>query len=315
MHFLGIDWRDRKPYLVFRKNLKNSVEKVVSLESGNTFTIEVKDKKYCTGYRDTSLKETFTCTGTKTVFKKEFHQCFECRSHETIHFFAVQSLNDEQTNILRTKNHFCYLNLFGYDIVKVGVATEQGKWRRVLEQGSDSTLFFAETDGIAAREIENFVSKNFPIRQAVTYAQKMKLLKEFIPEHEAKSKLLQIFFDIKLSIPKEYQVCLSDVPEFSYNQKYYQLLIPDNFDNVLYIENIHRGDAFSGQIIGIPGQVLLYENEGKFYALNTNKLKGFIVDYSNTSSINNTSFQNKTISYTKIKKFPKKKAIEDSFLF
>src|SRR5687767_13565634 len=98
MHFLGIDWRDRKPYFVFRKNLSRLEEKVTSINTGEVFTLEVKDKKYCTGYRDTSLKETFVCPQKKEVFKKDLHQCFECRSHETVHFFAVQSLNEEQTN-------------------------------------------------------------------------------------------------------------------------------------------------------------------------------------------------------------------------
>lgn len=298
-HLLGIEWKERKPYLVYRKDRFSLEETEIQLKNGSTFSLKILDQKHCIGYRDTSLHEQFLCKEDKLVWKKDLYQCFACRNHETVHFFSLAGLSEEQTEILRGKNHFNYLNLFGNDIVKVGVATEGGRWRRVLEQGADSTLFFTETDGVTAREIENFVSQSFEIRQAVTSLQKVKLLKELIPEKESRSKLLQTYFQIKLSIPEKYKQYLIDTPEFSYNDTYYQLSELEDMNEITFIDEGNTGDVFSGEIIGIPGQLLLYKYQGRYFALNMNKIKGFLVAITDKAQVNKISTLSKRVQFKK----------------
>jgi hypothetical protein len=294
-HYLGIEWRERKPFLIYRKDPEVLEKTFDELRTGNKFTIKITGKKECTGYHDEKTHKEELCPGHKHVWKKDLYQCFECRNHETLNFFSLAGLNAEQTEILRGKQYYNYLNLFGNDIVKVGVTTEGNKWKRVLEQAADSTLFFTQTDGITAREIENFVSKNFQIKQAVTSIQKVKLLKELIPEKESKAKLLATYFQIKLALSEEYKEFLIDIPEFSYNDKYFGFKELEKIDEIRFVDEAQVGDVFSGEIIGIPGQILLYQQDDKYFALNTSKIKGFLFEFKDKPEMNKINVFSKRI--------------------
>lgn len=173
-HFLGLKWSDKKPYMVFRTDRRIRDEHMIELNGGVELTIKIIDSKYCIGPGE-------VCPYNRSIQNgKNESKCFSCRQGEFTQIMPIKTLKDYQIEDLKNQPHFNYINIFGNELLKAGVASKKDKTKRVLEQGSIATLYFAQSDGFRARQIEDFVSEQLKVTQHVAWPTKFKLLNENI---------------------------------------------------------------------------------------------------------------------------------------
>jgi hypothetical protein len=193
-------------------------------------------------------------------------------------FMHIKSLNHQQITKLKEQPHFNYVNIFGHEVLKTGVSAASRKFTRILEQAATATIFFSQCDGYVSRQIEDYVSRELKIKQAVNWETKLKTLKSHIEPDAAKLKLEEIFKNIVDVLPEDLQPYLLPTAEFHYNIEKYQLNLPSNVTSIKFINDLHTGDLVSGQVAGILGQAILLTNNNELFALNVKALQGFVVE-------------------------------------
>ena len=164
---------------------------------------------------------------------------------------------------------------------KTGVSSDTRKFTRILEQGAITTLYFAACDGYTSRKIENFVSRNLKIKQAVTYDQKLKNILNEIDEATARAKSGEMYSHLKEIFPDEFKYALLEKEEFYYNLPLFDLQLDEKTDSVFFINEIESGDQISGKIIGTYGDIIFLDNENKIFALHGSSLAGYEIENHN----------------------------------
>lgn len=275
IHFLGISWRDELPRFTYRLNRIIDVSESLLLENGNTFTIHISGKRYCVGDHGPCPYDRELTTD-----QKRGKSCYLCGQRDFIQYMPLKGLTDAQHDVLRTQPHFNYINCFGASLVKVGVASNHNKRKRVLEQGAFATMYFADSDGFTVRQIEDMVSSMLKIRQHVSWNAKYKFL-NISPDFELlQKKFLLIYDEIKEIMPQQFCECLLPEPEIVRNDAKYQVTLPPTLSELNVLDVFHTGDVISGKIVGIYGLIILLQYEERIYAVNTRNLEGFMLSIS-----------------------------------
>ncbi len=146
-------------------------------------------------------------------------ECLNCQKREVSYFTFTGFSTDaiRAMKYLTDTPHIVYLNLFGFSLLKVGVASEWRKERRVLEQGSWASLFIAHADGIVARKIESVISKELGVRQMIRVDEKVKSLLADVDAPRAREFLLSHFVRVREKLNGMYAQNFFDAPEFRFN--------------------------------------------------------------------------------------------------
>jgi hypothetical protein len=108
----------------------------------------------------------------------------------------------------------------------VGVASEGRKLRRTLEQGALASLFFAQANGNAIRELERYISRELGVRERITTLQKIKRLAQQPTAKHAEALLGRLAEQIAAQVPLELRASLRADPEFHFHREKYHLQLP-----------------------------------------------------------------------------------------
>jgi len=282
MHFLGFKWDNTTAEVVFqfRDSFRSSSIQYRPIQIGSDISLVVQDEIYCIGYFNYSTYARVVCGSRITSGR----QCDTCRYVDSGTFLPLGALRPEQKDVLREKPHFNYLNLFGPDVVKVGVASAVRKKARVWEQGAHATLFFAQSDGVVAREIEEWVVKTFDhIKEKMMVPTKISLLYNYVETQKAEDTLRDTLSQIALQLPDEYRSYFIDSPEYMHNIDLYRI---EDKESVVYsVKNVITTKLIVGKIVGTVGEVLVLEDVlGRVIALNSKLLIGRIIEISGNVS-------------------------------
>jgi Protein of unknown function (DUF2797) len=275
LHFLGIKWLEETPYLVYRPDRRDEKEERYELKSGTPLLIKIADDRYCVG--DDGI-----CPYDRKLLslKAKGSKCFVCGQSDYTQFMPIKGLREEQIETLKTQPHFNYINLFGPELLKVGVASKRNKRKRVLEQGAFATMYFSEGDGFTVRQIEDLVSIVLKITQHVAWSAKYKFFNDRIDESKAKVVLQKTYTEITQIIPERFANNLAANPEIVINHAKYRLNLPDFLQQLHLVDSFSVGDIISGEIVGLFGLIILLKNGSDYYALNTKNMEGYILDIS-----------------------------------
>ena len=147
--------------------------------------------------------------------------------------------------------------------LKVGVTRQAQKLTRWMDQGANSTIVLAETTNrYEAGQIEvalkDFVSDK-------THWQRM--LKNHIEEIDLVAEKTRLIKEL----PKELQKFASA------NNEVYNFVYPvEEYPQKVKSVNLSKDDSFSGKLVGIKGQYLIFDQGG---VLNVRSHEGYIVDF------------------------------------
>jgi hypothetical protein len=294
IHFLGIKWRDEQPLFVYRPQRDVDQEESFNLFDLKEITIEIPFERYCIGNDG-------PCPYGRvlTAASKKGNKCFVCGQRDFVQYMPLKALNSDQHEILKTQPHFNYINLFGSELIKVGVASKNNKRKRVLEQGAYATMYFTEGDGFTVRQIEDMVSIMLKVTQHVAWTSKFKVINIKPEESEVEKIFKEKFDEITEIVPERFNENLFKAPEIVMNFEKYHLELPSTLGEILSPDIFSPDDVVSGRIVGVYGQVLFIENSIGIYAINTKNLEGFILNISDVSTSQKLIMPAKTIQVQK----------------
>lgn len=309
MHFLGLKWNNENylPHIQYRDVANNGEVKFWELKPESNITININRERFCTGYFSNPEYNKVACRHNISLEGKTGFQCPECQHNDSALFLPLNSLNDFQRNIVKGQRHLNYINLFGEDLIKVGVAAQVRKYTRVHEQGAHASLFIAESDGIIAREIEELISHRLNIKQSINVSTKANVLYQYLPKDEVRRKLIDTYFKAVSILKENYGKYLINEPEFTYNIDFYNLKNKENI--IYYLTDIDGIKQISGTIKSVIGELLiLSDTQNRLIAFNSKFILGRLIKV-------NSEKNNFNVSSDKLKKITYEKPLENLTLF
>ncbi|MBD3280332.1 DUF2797 domain-containing protein [Candidatus Dojkabacteria bacterium] len=283
MYLIDVIWDNQSkiPSLLYRESEDLQEDKEFPLEYDSPITFRLKDKKYCIGYIDYDKEKRVGCPNNASILDAKYNQCYSCRAKEVSHIIDINALSIKEQEGLKKYPYLNYINLFPADIVKTGVASVWREHIRILEQGAIMSMYFASSDGLIARQIENFVSSNLDIRQAVRWDTKLADLVPSFDSNQQETQLMDMYEKLTGILPDDLKQYILKKPKIYNNVAYYKLDYLNSVDKFHYIKSIKPGDCISGQIKGIYGKILLLLNSNKLFAINLQSLSGISLDMNN----------------------------------
>ena len=277
MHLLTLHWNDERPALQYRPALAAPAIAHWELISGAPLALHLSSEKYCIGYYDFVQRQKVPCPQQRRL-EGRYVQCVPCQRQEVTFYTFTGIAADPQAAeaYLVTQPHQAYLNLFGHDLLKVGVAAEGRKLRRTLEQGALASLFFAQANGNAIRELERYISRELGVRDRITTLQKIKRLAQQPTAKHAADLLGRMAEQIAGQVPPELRGYLRADAEFHFHRAKYHLQMPPEQGAIPYIHQVTPSDTYAGYIRGIVGNLLVLEaGDRGLYVLPIKLLQGY----------------------------------------
>ena len=277
MHLLTLHWNDERPALQYRPAPHAATIAHWDLVAGAPLALHLGSEKYCIGYYDFVQRQKLPCPQQRRL-ERRYVQCVHCQRQEITYYTFTGIAADPQAAeaYLVTQPHQAYLNLFGHGLLKVGVASEGRKLRRTLEQGALASLFFAQANGHAIRDLERYISRELGVRDRITTLQKIKRLVQQPTAEQATDLLGRMAEQIGAQLPPELRAYLRSDPEFHFHRAKYHLQLPAGLAAIPYIHQVTPGDTYAGHIRGIVGNLLVLEAVDRgLYVLPMKRLQGW----------------------------------------
>ncbi len=278
VHMFDFRWNNEKSSEFQASYQKKYGRKKIELNQKLSF--EIKSGRTCAG----SSRDNIWKPCDQLVEKKK--KCDVCRSREGSFIFT--SFDGFNTDIYTADDlakisgpHLVYLALFDQQVQKVGVCKSGRKSLRQIEQGSQFTLFIAETpDGILARQIETLFRKG-GLADKVLPSKKSKILVPEIQADEGKKIMENILEKNKdcLEALPDLKKYLLEKPEFFDWSEIYGLPVIQNSSKTLHYVKLEEGEAVSGIIRAIKGAFIILETKDEFVAISGKDLVGLHVDF------------------------------------
>lgn len=278
VHLYDFRWKDETQF-EFQAALGNQFAKK-PLKIGDDLSIQLQSDRACSGsVRDGIFQ---VCPHQMPGKKK----CDACRSREGGFIFtSFDGFNTENytpEDLAQIQGpHVVYLALFDTHLVKVGVSKLERKTLRQVEQGSEATLYIAETtDGVMARQIETLLRKSGLIDKVNASAKKDFICPDLTIE-KAEETLRGIFEKHKTCLV-EYEALNSyvhETPEFNHWGELYQLQNIRNSTKSFHTVKLQSGESVSGKIIAARGAFLILELPDELVSICTKDLGGYRIEF------------------------------------
>lgn len=213
-------------------------------------------------------------------------KCETCRSREggfiftSFDGFNSENFTPEDLSKIQGK-HVVYLALFDKHIIKVGVSKFERKTLRQIEQGSQATLYIAETpDGVMARQIETLFRKSGLIDKVNASTKKDFICPE-ITIKESEEVLGEVLKNHK-SCLKDYENLSSFLlknSEFKYWGDTYEIDSIKNNQKSFHSIKLQNKESVSGRIIAARGAFLILELPDEIVSICTKDLNGYQIEF------------------------------------
>ncbi len=278
VHVYDFRWIDEKNF-EFQASLNGQFAKK-PLKIGQPISLQIEADIRCAGsVRDGIYKP---CPD-NIVGKKK---CDSCRGREGGFIFtSFDGFNTEHytpEDLAQIQGpHVVYLAIFDTHLIKVGVSKIERKTLRQIEQGSQATLYIAQTpDGISARQIETLFRKS-GLADKVKASTKKDFIDPTITDGEAEKKL-RATFDTHRYCLDEYENLNSFVlyhPEFRAWREIYNLPAIRANSKPFHSIKLSKDEAVSGEIIAARGAFLVLELPDEVVSICTKDLCGYTIEF------------------------------------
>ncbi|NTU46786.1 DUF2797 domain-containing protein [Candidatus Roizmanbacteria bacterium] len=295
MQFLGVKWDNlsKKPFIKYKLSSNTGEELYYPLIYGQYLSLKVLNCKNCIGYHVPPAYMKANCKYNVNLSNQPANQCSSCRFNDSTYFLPVDILSPTQIEMLKGLKHYNYINLFGDNLIKIGVVADSRKFTRLLEQGAIATIIFSSGDGYSIRKIEDYISRALNIKQSVNWKKKLSLLNKYASIDQAEILLNDYYKGITGMLSKYYTGNFSLMKEFYFHKNLYSNTDElYNLQEIKYVEKISPEDNVGGQLIGVYGEVIFIKFEDIIIAVNSKALLGY------TFEVNDSLPQKPNYSYT-----------------
>jgi hypothetical protein len=220
------------------------------------------DKK-CIGYFSGGKRT--PCPNNKTLFSG--NMCSDCQKLDDW-FGCIRCsgmcVNPKQREGCSKNQYHIYLASFDY-ILKVGMSFDMRFQNRLIEQGADfGTKIVSLKDGMLARQTEQKISKLLDLPDRVTGEAKQGMI--FGNPNTASINISRAIKKLRTT-----DVLVNPEPEIYDFRKYYRL---DKIIKKPAKFSVKEGSILDGKIVAAKGNVLVMENNRRYYSFNAHSLVG-----------------------------------------
>lgn len=207
------------------------------------------DIHYCTGWRDITKGERFTCPDELQVEEK-YEQCPACQQrtgfNPAFYNAATVSKQQEERNL---QPHILYLAYFGGNLIKVGISLAARGRSRLLEQGARSAIIL-DTFPTAhiARHYEARIAAMPDIAEALQLRKKISSLASTYGEDMAAKALS----NAKARIEASLNIPFPDSRLYHFDTQFF----PDGVPNLTQAFETSHLHTISGKATGMIGSLL-----------------------------------------------------------
>lgn len=231
---------------------------------GGEFSMTICGKKCVGYYRGGRHSE---CPQQRTI--ESGWCCNECRLNDD-YFLCMQCNGSECINRKQRKEcsenvYYIYLAAFS-GVLKVGISLERRVLERLVEQGADlGALVALVKDGKEVRLVEQRIAKELSITDRIRGAQKHELI--FGNPNLAAINIFNAIKKLRENGFGEYII----PPEIYDLRPYYRL---ENIFGTPEKISVSDGCVVDGSVVAAKGNIMILENKGSFYSLNSHDLIG-----------------------------------------
>ncbi len=278
VHLYDFRWSNDSEF-EFQAALENRFAKK-PLKIGDNLSMALKSDVSCAG----SVRDgIFQPCQNQTPGKKK---CEFCRGREGGFIFTsfdgFNTANYTPEDLAQIQGpHVVYLALFDTNIIKVGVSKLERKSLRQVEQGSEATLYIAQTtDGVMARQIETLFRKSGLIDKVNASTKKDFICPEITIERT--EEVLRDVFEKHKNCLNDYENLNSYFlknPEFKHWGNTYNLDNIKNNSKSFHTIKLQNGESVSGRIIAARGAFLILELPDEIVSICSKDLNGYQVEF------------------------------------
>lgn len=171
--------------------------------------------------------------------------------------------------------HYLYLACFGDPTVKVGMAGEQRRYKRLWEQGPLAAAYVAYApDAVTIRRIEVQVS-HLGYVESLRRSRKLELLTSGMNEAAARGRVMEAFKDVRARLPEEFRRHLFDEPRWAPRPP--QAVKARDF---LQLERLYPRpeQIVEGTVTAASGSILILDDKGVKQALDLADLESCVIE-------------------------------------
>lgn len=262
--------RDDKPVLTLQKGTDLSHFEPI----GSILTLRVDtSERFCTGWRDITNGEVFSCPDTQSVEHK-YEQCSACQNRTGFNpaFYHATSVSSQQ-EARNQEPHILYLARFGKGVIKVGISHAKRRLSRLLEQGArDALVLDTFPTAHVARQYEAKIAAMHGILETLQLRKKLSLIENAYDHKEGEDELRET----KKRIEETLKVAFTGDTVINLDPLFFPSGAPSLSDSFCTQEQAR----ISGHAIGSLGTLLFcHYNDTPVY-LPLKKYVGYHVDLS-----------------------------------
>ena len=254
---LGLNWADDSPRIRFLTNDQTSWDVKAARNLQLDYQILDKSNRICLGHVSMAQGgSTFKSCSDKPQKGRKCPKCLssDARYAANLHHAHTKNTSDlpEEFRAHMEQPNFLYLAIFGDGSIKIGTTTSHRKEQRLKEQGALWAIIVAKTlDGFMVRVLEDLVTKELSISQAVSTKKKIGGILNPIDESQAKESLRDTFNSVEKLLMQtkniEYEILGNEWENDRYGSDIWN-------DVHLYPRSLSTG-AHSLRIIDVIGRI------------------------------------------------------------
>ena len=242
----------------------NPTSRYVFPVCNQTLSLQLLSTRHCIGTYDAATRQYIPCPHKRQVKPpyQNCYPCFEAIGFNPAFYNVPPSQLSSRQQAYNRQPHFTYLAYFGPNTIKVGIAHQQRRLKRWLEQGARAAVVLQDAqDAYAARALEAKVSKTMQIAERVTVAKKKQLLNIPYSFEEAKQLLIQHREAIGEA--------LSPLPIVDLQPHYFPQAQPSKI-----LDADRQKQLMAGRVVSMVGELVVYEVAGYFWMSSIKKYLG-----------------------------------------
>ena len=226
---------------------------------GQYISINPLKEKYCLGGYDLINRRTICCPNQNIVFDKNFcNICIKFPHFNPAFYNVPQSQLSFQQQAYNLQPHCVYLAYFGKYIIKVGISNQKRLLARWLEQGARAAVVLQYMENAyIARYLENLVSSTYKVAERINGTQKQQYIHTVYDFDRAVIELAacrdRIIKDLN-NIPAVYPI--QNLQDYYFRKKQ---------PAVLYQATEQDRHTIAGEIVGMIGDIIVYEQGGYYF--------------------------------------------------
>lgn len=277
--FTGYGYDTEGPFILIDESNRDNFSRTKVSVLDKTITLKkVENDRYCVGRFDLDTFHSSPCPHQSKLENTKNNTCFSCFNYNAFNpsFYNVpiNTISEKQQRY-NLSPHDVYLAYFSDTVQKVGIAHNKRTRTRLLEQGAKvASIILHCPDAYEARRVEVMVSKSLGLKETVNSSVKKSFLSQPYDESKAIETLSSLIKEIRdtTEIEVESFQLVTDLTD-----QFWSTTVPLKYVEIAMDITELNPFALSGKIVGMVGDILIFENNKNYFSASLKKIMSYQV--------------------------------------